>query len=274
MKGRGQTPSRASSAAVKRRRRAAPGRKDAYLLSLAKSLDVLEVFGGHEPMLTSARIAELAGLDRAGARRVLLTLEHLGYVASDGRRYRLTARILSLGYRYLGGLPFWRAAQPVMEQLAAELEETVSIGVLDRTDAVFVWRVPGRRLLTFDPHVGSRMPAFVSSIGRVLLGSQGEPALNAYFRSVVLQRYTAHTLTAKPALRREMRAAGTRGWSYVCRQYEDNFFGIAVPITGADGRIDAALHVGGIYDAKADRRAIEEILPKLRVAALKMSGPG
>jgi IclR family pca regulon transcriptional regulator len=241
---------------------------------LAKSLDVLEVFGGHEPMLTSARIAELAGLDRAGARRVLLTLEHLGYVASDGRRYRLTARILSLGYRYLGGLPFWRAAQPVMEQLAAELEETVSIGVLDRTDAVFVWRVPGRRLLTFDPHVGSRMPAFVSSIGRVLLGSQGEPALNAYFRSVVLQRYTAHTLTAKPALRREMRAAGTRGWSYVCRQYEDNFFGIAVPITGADGRIDAALHVGGIYDAKADRRAIEEILPKLRVAALKMSGPG
>jgi IclR family pca regulon transcriptional regulator len=262
------------SEANKDRRRAAPGRKDSYVQSLAKGLDVLEAFGLHEPALSIARVAALTKLDRAGARRLLLTLEHLGYVASDGKRFHLTARILSLGYRYVAGLPFWRAAQPVMEELATALEETVSIGVLDGMDVVFVWCVPGRRLLTFDASVGSRVPAYVSSVGHILLGGLDDQALKSYLQALVLDRYTEHTVATKAELRREIRTAGSRGWAYVRRQHENNFFGVAVPIAESSGRVVAALHVGGVFDSRADRRAMDEILPRVRVAALRISGTG
>lgn len=254
------------------RRRGAPGRKDAYVQSLAKGLDVLEALSLNEPRLTIARVATLTKLDRAGARRLLLTLEHLGYVASDGRRFYLTARMLSLGYRYLAGLPFWRVAQPVMEELASELQETVSIAVLDGMDVVFVWRVPGRRLLTLDPSVGSRVPAYVTSVGYILLGALDETAIRSYFKSLVLNRYTDHTVASKVELRRRILAARSRGWSYVRQQHENNFFGVVVPISESDGRVIAALHVGGVLDSGADHRAMDQILPRMRVAALKIAG--
>lgn len=259
------------------KRRAAPARNDAYVLSLAKGLDVLETFDRRDPALTIAEVAARAGLDRAGARRVLLTLQHLGYLAADGKRFRLTSRILSLGYRYLAGLPFWPSVQPVMEQLASEVAETVSIGVLDGPDVVFIWRVPGRRLLTFDPEIGSRVPAYVSSIGHILLSALDDQALKSYLQSLVLRRYTPHTVSSKAEFRRQIRAAGAQGWSYVRQQYEDNFFGIAAPITVPagivpGGRIAAALHVGGVLDSRDNRSAVDEILPRLRVAAMKISG--
>jgi len=240
-------------------------------LSLAKGLDVLESFDRRDPALTIAEVADLAGLDRAGARRVLLTLKHLGYLASDGKRFRLAPRVLSLGYRYLAGMPFWPSVQPVMEQLATELGETVSIGVLDGADVVFVWRVPGRRLLTFDPEIGSRVPAYVSSVGHILLSALDDNLLKSYLRSLVLRRYTPHTVMSKSEFRQQIRAAGAQGWSCVRRQYEDNFFGVAVPIVGPDGRIAAALHVGGVLDSRGSRSTVEEILPRLRVAALKIA---
>jgi len=255
------------------RPRRAPGRKDAYLLSLAKGLDVLEAVGRQGPALTISGVAAATGLDRAGARRALLTLEHLGYLASSDGKFRLTSRVLSLGYRYLGALPFWRVAQPVMEQLAAELAETVSITVLDRNDVVFVWRAPGRRLLSFDPHVGSQLPAYLSSAGHILLSALDAGAFRRYLQSVVLRRFTRQTVASKPELARRVRTAGQQGWSYVRQQYEDNFFGIAVPIR-QDGHIVAALHVGSLFDRDADRRAVEDILPRLRVAALKISTLG
>jgi IclR family pca regulon transcriptional regulator len=243
-------------------------------LSLAKGLDVLEAFGGQEQALTIADVATLCGLDRAGARRALLTLEHLGYLApDDGKsrgKFRLTSRVLSLGYRYLGALPFWRVAQPVMEQLAAELAETVSITVLERGDIVFVWRVPGRRLLSFDPHVGSQLPAYLSSAGHVLLSALEPDAFRRYLQTLELRRFTRHTIASKAELARRVRLAGQQSWSLVRRQYEDNFFGIAVPIRSGD-RVVAALHVGSVIDGDSDRRAVEDILPRLQVAALKIS---
>ena len=255
------------------RRRRAPARKDAYLLSLAKGLDALEAVGQRGSALSISDVAAATGLDRAGARRALLTLEHLGYLASQDGKFRLTSRVLSLGYRYLGTLPFWRAAQPITEQLASELGETVSITVLERSDVVFVWRVSGRRLLTFDPHVGSLLPAYLSSAGHVLLSALDDEAFRAYLQTVVLRRYTPHTTASKAELARRVRLAGKQGWSFVRQQYEDNFFGIAVPIH-LDGNVVAALHVGGVLDDDADRRALKDILPRLRVAAQKISAIG
>ncbi len=147
---------------------------------------------------------------------------------------------------------------------------------------VFIWRVPGRRLLTFDPEIGSRVPAYVSSIGHILLSALDDRALKSYLQPLVLRRYTPHTVSSKAEFRRQIRAAGAQGWSYVRQQYEDNFFGIAVPITVPagtvpagivpGGRIAAALHVGGVLDSRDNRSAIDEILPRLRVAAMKISG--
>jgi IclR family transcriptional regulator, pca regulon regulatory protein len=231
---------------------------------------VLEAFGGQAPALSISDVAARIGLDRAGARRALLTLEHLGYLASGDGKFRLTSRVLSLGYRYLGTLPFWRVAQPMMEQLAAELAETVSITVLERSDVVFVWRVPGRRLLSFDPHVGSLLPAYLTSAGHVLLSALEPAAFRRYLQSLALRRFTRHTISSKAELARRVRQAGRQGWSYVRQQYEDNFFGIAVPIR-SDDRIVAALHVGSVFDRDSDRRVVEDILPRLRVAALKIS---
>lgn len=266
-------PSRAKLTTSTGRPRTAPGRKDAYLLALAKGLDVLEAFGSQEPALSISEVAAIAGIDRAGARRALLTLEHLGYLTSHAGQFRLTSRVLSLGYRYLRSLPFWRVAQPVMEQLAAELGETVSIAVLERSDVVFVWRVPGRRLLTFDPHVGSQIPAYVSSAGHVLLSALEGDAFKSYLQALVLHRYTSHTIAGKSELARRVRLAGQQGWSFVRQQYEENFFGIAVPIKVLE-RTVAALHVGGVFDRSADRRAVDDLLPRLRVAALKISNLG
>jgi len=258
--------------ADKLEQRAAPGRKDAYLASLAKALQVLEAFDIHQPALTMAAIAEIVGLDRAGARRALLTLKHMGYVETDGKLFRLTPRVLSLGYRYLGGLFFWRSAQAVMEQLADELNETVSIGVLDAADVIFVWRVPGRRLLTFDPRIGTRVPAYVSSIGYVMLAALRDEELADYMSALKLERLTQHTVRTKAEFMAHLKAVRSQGWSFVARQQEENFFGLAVPISEPNGRVVAALHVGGLYDAQAERRAKEEMLPRLRVAALKLSG--
>jgi IclR family pca regulon transcriptional regulator len=145
--------------------------------------------------------------------------------------------------------------------------------VLERNEVVFVWRVPGRRLLTFDPHVGSQIPAYVSSAGHVLLGALQDDAFKSYLQSLVLHRHTPHTITSKAELARRVRLAGQQGWSYVRQQYEDNFFGIAVPIK-VGGRVVAALHVGGVFDSRAERRAIDDLLPRLRVAASKISNLG
>jgi IclR family transcriptional regulator, pca regulon regulatory protein len=260
-------PGRAAPAPV-------PASSDRFVRAFSKGLDILCAFDPHTPM-TIADMAKASGLDRAGTRRILLTLQSLGYVRSDGKHFSLTPRVLKLGYRYLASLPFWHIAQPVMEELVAQVQETCSIGVLDGDDVTFILRVPTRRFLSFDPSIGSQVPAYVHSIGRVLLARLPEDELQQYLARVKITPVTPHTIASKAALKRALQDDREKGWSFVSEQYEEGMCGIAVPILDGGGKPVAAINVSLNSDPQSYDVATVGILPKLRLAARRLGGqPG
>ncbi|MBS0395718.1 MAG: helix-turn-helix domain-containing protein [Proteobacteria bacterium] len=243
---------------------------DRFVQAFAKGLGVICAFDPQAPM-TITELAKAAGLDRAGTRRILLTLVTLGYVRSDGKRFWLTPRVLNLGYRYLASLPFWHIAQPVMEELVTEVQETCSIGVLDGDNVVFILRVPTRRFLSFDPSIGSQVPAYLHSMGRVLLSRLPAAELRDYLARVRLEPLTRQTIASKAELERALLEDAEKGWSFVSEQYEEGMCGIAVPILGAHGSPVAALNVSLNAGPQAQELAVTHILPKLRLAARRLS---
>lgn len=243
---------------------------DRFVHAFAKGLAVIHAFNPRSPM-TITELAKASGLDRAGTRRILLTLETLGYVRTDGKRFWLTPRILNLGYRYLASLSFWHIAQPVMEELVAEVQETCSIGVLDGDNVMFILRVPTRRYLSFDPSIGSHLPAYVHSIGRVLLSRLPEDELRSYLARVQLIPLTRHTIASKAELAQALHEDRERGWSFVSEQYEEGMCGLATPILDASGATVAAINVSLNAGQHAQELAISNILPKLRLAARRLS---
>ncbi len=246
--------------------------KSSYVQSLEKGLRVLEAFKPNQPSLNIAQTAAMSGLDRAGARRVLLTLQHLGYLKLDAKSFSLTPRVLTLSQHYLECLPFWQLAQSVMEELSASLDETVSIGLLDQTDIVYVLRAPARRMITYNPNIGTRIPAYLSSIGHVLLSHLNNKDLDQYIQSIQLHAYTAHTIRNKAELRRKILETRETGWSYVSQQHDSNTCGIAVGIKDFTGRVIAALNVSQVVNGAMSKSAAQHFLPRLRVAAEKLSG--
>jgi len=259
-------------AASPRKRRTGARDKGSYVQSLEKGLKVLEAFKPNGPALNIAQAAAISGLDRAGARRILLTLQHLGYLKINGRHFSLTPRVLTLSQSYLECLPFWRLAQSVLEELSQSLDETASIGVLDQQDIVYVLRVPARRLITFNPNIGARIPAHLSSIGHVVLAGLSDKELKEYLDQTHLRSYTPHTIRSKTELYRQICKVRENGWAYVRQQYESNACGVAVGISDSAGRVVAGLNVSQIVDSAPDEAVIKRILPRLRVAAERLSG--
>ena len=243
---------------------------DRFVQAFAKGLAVICAFDPQSPM-TITDLAKASGLDRAGTRRILLTLESLGYVRTDGKRFLLTPRVLNLGYRYLASLPFWHTAQPVMEELVAELQETCSIGVLDGDNVMFILRVPTRRYLSFDPSIGSHVPAYVHSIGRVLLSRLPDVELREYLARLQLTPHTRHTIASRAELEHALLEDREKGWSFVSEQYEEGMCGIATPILDAGGLPVAALNVSLNAGPQAYETAMSSILPKLRLATRRLS---
>ena len=182
-----------------------------FVQSLARGLAVIRAFDAEHPELTLSDVARAAGLTRASARRFLRTLTELGYVRSNGRLFALRPRVLELGYAYLSSLSLHEVAQPHLERLVATLRESSSVSVLDADDVVYIARVPTRRIMTITISVGTRFPAYATSMGRVLLAGQSDEWLDGYFASVELRRLTARTVTDVDALRAELllvRASG------------------------------------------------------------------
>jgi IclR family pca regulon transcriptional regulator len=142
---------------------------DAYVQSFARGLEVIRSFSAAAPRQTLTEVAGRAGLTRAGARRILLTLQTLGYVASDGKLFTLTPRILDLGFAYLSSMPMWNVAEPVMDTLVEQVKESCSAAVLEGADIVYVLRVSTRKIMRNSLGVGSRLPAYCTSMGRMLL---------------------------------------------------------------------------------------------------------
>lgn len=221
-----------------------------HVQSLARGLAVIESFDVAHAEMTLSDVARRTGLTRATARRFLLTLVDLGYVRTDGRLFSLTPQVLRLGHAFLSSMGLPEIAQPHLEALSAELGESVSVAVLDGQDIVYVARVATRRIMTVGISVGTRFPAYATSMGRVLLAHLDDAALTAYFASAQLSRLTPRTLHDEGALRAELARIRQQGYSLVDQELEPGLRSLAVPVVGASGEVVAAVnvstHVGAV----------------------------
>jgi len=240
---------------------------DQFVQSLAKGLAVIRAFGPDSRAMTLSEVARRVGLTRAAARRILLTLLQLSYVRFDGKHFSLAPRILDLGYSYLSSMDLWDLAQPVMEDIAKRLDETCSAAVLDGDDIVYVLRVPTRRLLASTLSIGSRLPAHVTSLGRVLLGGLSDTDLTTYLRRARLTSFTKRTVTDPALLRRIILADRKNGWSWVSGELDEGVCGIAVPIHDRQGAIIAAINISTTPARYTEALAVQRLLPELRSAA-------
>jgi len=250
---------------------AAPRPGDSYVQSFARGLSVIRSFDADAPQQTLSEVAQRTGLTRAGARRILLTLEGLGYVASEGRQFRLTPRILDLGFAYLSSLPLWNLAEPVMEALVAELKESCSAAVLDGAEVVYVMRVPTHKIMSINLGIGSRLPATCTSMGRVLLASLDEAVLDALLRAHPPQRHTARTIVDPTLLKAEIATVRRQGWCVVDQELEEGLVSLAAPVRDRAGRTICALNVSGQAARTPAEVMVGRFLPPLRQAAERIS---
>lgn len=238
-----------------------------YVQSLERGLAVIRLFSRERPSLTLVEVADATGLTRATARRLLLTLQALGYVRFDRREYSLTPKVLTLGYSYMSSLDLGSVVRQPLLDLVARTGEAAAVTVLDDVDVVYVARVPGERMLTVDVGVGSRMPAYPTSMGRVLLAALAPDDLDRYFARAELRPLTPRTVSDEVRLREILREVADQGWALVDGELEEGLRGIAVPLHDATGQVTAAIHVsthGGRVSATQFRR---HMLPLLRGVA-------
>ena len=249
----------------------APKPGDSYVQSFARGLAVLRSFGADAPAQTLSEVAERAGLTRAGARRILLTLLHLGYVEADGRLFRLTPRVLELGYAYLSSLPIWTQAQPAMEELAQGLRQTCSASVLDGNDIVYVLRQSVHKTMSINLGIGSRLPAYCTSMGRVLLAGMAPAPLRERLGKMALLRLTPHTIVDPDALLDAIAQVRQQGWCLLAEELELGLVSIAAPITERNGKVVAAINISGQAASLTSAALLEHSLPKLLAAAARIS---
>ncbi|MCW7539020.1 IclR family transcriptional regulator [Aquabacterium sp. A7-Y] len=245
---------------------------DSYVQSFARGLSVVRTFSAEAPAQTITEVAERAGLTRAGARRILHTLQHLGYVEAEGRLFRLTPKILDLGFAYLSSLPLWNLAEPVMENLVQQIKESCSAAVLDASDIVYVLRVPTHKIMAINLGVGSRLPAYCTSMGRVLLAGLAPDAVQARLAASPPEPRTPKTVTDVKRLTELVEQARLQGWALVAEELEEGLVSLAAPIRGRHGEVVAAINVSGQQHRTPPVVMLERFLPKLLGAANQISG--
>jgi IclR family transcriptional regulator, pca regulon regulatory protein len=238
-----------------------------FVQSLERGLAVIRAFGAHAPSLTLSEAARATGLTRAATRRFLLTLSDLGYVRSDGRRFELTPRVLELGYAFLSSQSLPEVAEPHLERLVSEVHESSSVSVLDGDDIVYVARVPTSRIMRVSINVGTRFPAYATSMGRVLLAGLEPAVLDAFLERVELRRLSARTITDEQTLRSELARVARQGWAMVDQELEEGLRSVAAPIRDRGGRVVAAVNLS----AHASRTSLDAVkrtlLPPLLATA-------
>jgi IclR family transcriptional regulator, pca regulon regulatory protein len=242
-----------------------------YVQSLGRGLAVLQVFSRERPSVTISEAAALTGLTRATARRILFTLERLGYVRAEDRRFLPTPRMMAIGYAYLSSMDLWQAARPILVELADLTQESCSASILDGTEVVYVAREASRRVMAVNLGVGARVPAYATSMGRVLLAGLAPRELDRYFADVRMVPLTLRTVTDQGELRRIVAEVREQGWCVVDQELEAGLCSIAAPIRDRNGRVIAALticsHAGRITSA----RLHDEFLSPLLAAAKQLA---
>jgi IclR family pca regulon transcriptional regulator len=246
---------------------APPSRDGEFVQSLDRGLAVIRAFDAERPELTLSEVARITGLTRAAARRFLHTLVELGYVRSDGRLFTLRPKILELGYAYLSSLSLPEIALPHLEQLVERVHESSSVSVLDGDEVVYVARVPTKRIMAVSISVGTRFPAYATSMGRVLLAWRSPEWLDGYLASARLLSLTPHTLADPRALREELAAVRGRGWALVDQELEVGLRSVAAPIRDPSGQVVAAVNVATNASRHLREEVERDIVPELLATA-------
>lgn len=218
-------------------------RSGEFVQSLDRGLAVIRAFGPENPSLTLSDVARETGLSRASARRFLHTLVELGYVGTDGRAFHLRARLLELGYAYLSTLGLPEIARPHLQSLSDETRESSSLAVLDDMEIVYVARVAVSRIMSAAIGVGTRLPTFATSMGRVLMAHAPDALREEFLERVELPALTPFTITDRGALRAELEQVRAQGWALVDQELEEGLRSLAAPVRDASGRVVAAVNV-------------------------------
>ena len=237
-----------------------------FVQSLARGLSVIRTFDADHASLSLSEVAKRADIPRAAARRFLRTLETLGYLRSDGRLFSLTPHVLELGFSYLSALSLPEIVQPHLERLSQRVDESVSAAVLDGADIVYVARVHTRRIMSVRITIGTRFPAYATSMGRVLLAGMTDAARDAVLAASAETHLTERTLTGADLIA-ELDRVRAQGWAMVDGELEPGLRSIAAPIHGRDGTVVAALNVSTSTHRVDEKRVLGEYLPALRETA-------
>jgi IclR family transcriptional regulator, pca regulon regulatory protein len=227
-----------------------------YVGALARGISVIRAFDAGRESMTLAEVAKATALPRATVRRSLLTLQALGYVASDGKQFRLTPRILSLGYAYLASTPMARVLQPALETVSERTRESCSASTLDGPEIVYVARAATKRIMSVGLAVGSRLPAYCTSMGRVLLAAEKPARAREILASSDRKAMSPRTVTDLDALMRILDDVRRQGYSLVDEELEVGLRSVAVPIVSSGGQVMAAMNVS----AQAGRVSCDELL--------------
>jgi IclR family transcriptional regulator, pca regulon regulatory protein len=243
-----------------------------FMTSLARGLIVIQAFTQQSPQMTISQLSVKTGLSRAAVRRCLYTLTKLGFAgAEDGSRYSLRPRMLTLSHTYTTSNTLATSAQPILERMSASLHESFSVATLDGEDIVYIARTQVSRVMAVDLHIGSRLPAYCTSMGRVLLAYLPTEQLEQYLAKATLTPHTTRTVTTVEKLRLALRNVRRNGYALVDQEYEVGLRSLAVPVYASSGRVVATVNLSG----NAPRLSVLEMqsryLSHLRNAANELS---
>lgn len=242
-----------------------------FIQSLERGLAVINSFSREHNPQTLSQVAGRTGLTRATARRVLLTLSQLGYVQQTGRDFTLTPKVLDLGYSFLSSFHVVELAQPSLERLVDQVRESSSMSVLDGQEIVYVARVPTSRIMTIALALGSRLPAYPTSMGRVLLAGLPRAELDDFIERTLFERLTPHTITSKKKFRAVIERTREDGFALVDQELEEGVRSVAAPIRNGKGEVIAAINVS-CHASRVDfTRINEEFRPRLLETAAEIS---
>lgn len=255
--------------AAKSTEQARPAERD-RVGSLERGLGVVEILAAHPDGMTLTEMAEAAGLTRAGARRFLLTLVATGYAAQAGRRFSLSPKLISVARTWLAGSSLWAFAEPFMREVSTTLNESCSAAVLSGPDVVYVARIPGRHILSVALHVGTRLPAYCTSMGRVLLAGLPREERDALLSASPIRAATPKTITDPALLARAIAVAGENGYAIVDEELELGLRSIAVPVRDRSGTVVAAINVSTQSARMSVDAMRRDFLPLLKRAAARI----
>jgi IclR family pca regulon transcriptional regulator len=242
-----------------------------FMTSLARGLAVLRAFGDSRRPLTIAQISQKTGIPRAAVRRCLHTLKQLGYAEAEMNNFSLRPKVLTLGYSYLSSTPLAVSSQPCLNTISRTLNESSSLAVLDDSEVLYIARSATSRVMSVALNAGSRLPAYCTSLGRVMLAHMEPAELDAYFAKTKLRPMTERTVVSQKRLREILAGVRQAGYAINDEELELGLRSIAVPVRGASGKVLAALNVGAQAARVSTTRMEQEFLPVLQRGAQELS---